>query len=182
MVFSASSAVNYYRGPSRMPAARFAGSLVGAAAAVTGGSALALSSQPRAVNEAATVSSPDPTYARELASLVTPESAVVDVRGMRERSFDVCIGTGPLPTERTNAVADAVARVCSNRGLEVAVNEPFAALPPWTVAHYCQVVLGVPAVQVQFSASLRDPQRQQMHAQVTLTALRAAAETALRTA
>lgn len=171
VIFSASSAVNYYRGDMRLPAARYAGSLALTMARVAGQTALAASG-PAAVLPVR--ETPEASYAQALRDIVRPESLVIDLRGMRERSFDVCVGTGPMPDDRAHAIVAALTRVCEPRGLKVEVNQPFGALPTWTVAHFAQTQLGVSAVQVQLAASLRDPVNSPMLAQITLVALRAA--------
>lgn len=161
-----------------MPAARNTGSLAEVAALLTGGMAITASGPPASLEQATVATSVEFAFGATLAKAVVPDSFVIDLRGMRDRSFAVCLGTGPAPDARTDAVATAVQQICARRGLEVAVNEPFAALPPWTVSHFAQLQLGVNALQIEIAASLRDPRQQPDLATVALAAVRAAAQAA----
>ena len=176
VVFTAPCAVNFWRGESRLKAARYTGSGVAALAAATGMSALAAIGQPRTVPF---VDSPEYAFADALRTHVRPGSFVIDVLGMRDRSFDVCLGLGPLPDARTEAVATAIEAGFRARGVRVAVNEPFAARAPWTVTAFTQTQLGAAAIQVQLAAWLRDPVGSPMMAKLTLDVLRRAAGHAL---
>lgn len=171
-LFTASASVRYVRGSSLMPPAISSGSLALTAARVTGASALAMAGEP---SQSPIVDSPDPAFVAALREQMTDRTLVVDLRGMRDRPFEVCLGTGPQPSPRVLAVVSAMERACTARGLSVAVNTPFRAAPPWTLAHYVQTRLAGDAVQVQVAASLRDPLREPVRAQLVLHVLRAAA-------
>lgn len=177
VLFTAPSSVNFWRGDTRLKAARYTGSGVAALAAATGMSALAAAGQPRQVPFH---DSPEYAFVDGLREHVAPTSFVLDVLGMRDRSVDVCLGLGPMPDARTEAVATSIKAGFEARGVRVAINTPFAGLAPWTVTSFTQLHLNASAIQVQLAAWLRDPVESPMMAKLTLDVLRAATARALR--
>ena len=175
VLFTAPNAVNFWRGQSRLKAARHTGSGVIALAAATGMSALAAMGQPRQLPFEGT---PEYAFADGLRAHVAPETMVIDLLGMRDRSVDVCLGLGPMPTQRAERVAASIDAGFKARGIRVSINIPFAGLAPWTVTSFTQVHLGASAVQVQVAAWLRDPVEHPMEAKLTLDVLRNAAAVA----
>lgn len=170
VVFAAGESVNYYRGMERKPAYRYTGSAALVLAELTGTSALAASGQ---ASQLPVRDGPEAAFARALRSVVRPNTMVVDLKGMRARSFDIAVGTGPRPDERARHLAAEIARAGQSRGLAVAVNEPFVALPPWTVTRFVQTQLHASGVQVQLSTILREPCASPLYAQLALSTLRA---------
>lgn len=172
ILFAASASVRYYRGHTQMPAHVWTGSAVGLLADVTGQLSLAASGSSQHVP---IVSSPDPSFAQAVTENVTPETFIFDVRGIRDRNYDVAIGTGPVPDERSAAATDALTRACRLHGLRVAVDEHFGALPPWALTSYASLNLGCSALQVQLAASLRTPQTNPTASYIVFAIMRAAA-------
>jgi hypothetical protein len=176
VLFTAPSSVNYWRGDTRLKAARHTGSGVEALAAATGMSALAAAGQPR---QLPFHDSPEYAFADGLRTHVPAGAFVIDVLGMRDRSVDVCLGLGPMPDARTEAVAASIKAGFEARGVRVSINTPFAGLAPWTVTSFTQLNLNASAIQVQLSAWLRDPVSSPMMAKLTLDVLRSAATKAV---
>jgi hypothetical protein len=176
IVFTASAAVNYFRGDAQMPAAMFTGSAVLMLGQLTGQSAVAVSG-PAA--QLPVREKPEASFVTHLNSVVSDTSFVFELRGIRDRAYDVSIGTGPAPDERTQAVTVELVAGFRARGLRVSVNEPFSALPPWTVTSYAQTQMGLSAIQVQVSKSLRSPANNKAGAIMLFAVLRAGAAAAL---
>ena len=168
VLLTAPNSVNYFRGDYQHKAARWTGSAVEALALTTGMSSLAMAGPPRQVPYR---DNPEYAFTDRLRALVTPKTFVLDVIGMRDRQVDVCLGLGPMPDQRSQAVAARIERGFASRGLRVATNAPFPALAPVTVTAYTQVHLEASALQVALGAWLRDPDGSPTMAKLVLDVL-----------
>ena len=98
--------------------------------------------------------------------------AVIDVHGMRDEfGVQVCLGTGSNPPADNWLLALARA-VFTAAGFTVALNDPYGAMHEHSVTSSVTRT-GVPALQVEFAASLRRPREDPTTAGAALAALAA---------
>jgi len=101
---------------------------------------------------------------------------VVDLHGMQDHhNVDVCIGLGPKPTAKVMLFADKLSAALSP--LNVSINKPFDATPPFTVTSFVQS-RGGDGLQIEIASRFRrpksNPEESSYFVQTLANALRAA--------
>lgn len=83
-------------------------------------------------------------------------SAFLDIHGMSDRhEVDLCVGLGPDPSFTMSRLAEFIQSSLS--GYRVRINDPFTAVPVYTVTAHLQTEYRANALQLEITARLRNP-------------------------
>lgn len=152
VLFCAPHALNHYRNNQLKVADVFTGSLCQLLAKQT--------NQPGLVAIAPTKKSDNlgfgHDYVNHIKNKVNTGVLIVDIHGMSDlHGYDICIGTGPNPSDRVNKLAENLANDLSD--YRVSINHPFSASAKHTVTNFVQTNLKGDSIQIEIASRLRRP-------------------------
>lgn len=95
-------------------------------------------------------------YVSHIRNKVNDGVLIVDIHGMSDlHGCDICIGTGPNPSDRVNKLAENLANDLSE--YKVSINYPFDASAKHTVTNFVQTDLRGDSIQIEITSRLRQP-------------------------
>lgn len=152
VLFCAPHALNHYRNNQLKVADVFTGSLCQLLAKQT--------NQPGLVAIAPTKESDNlgfgHDYINHIKNKVDTGVLIVDIHGMSDlHGYDICIGTGPNPSDRVNELAENLANDLSE--YKISINYPFSALAKHTITNFVQADLKGDSIQIEIASRLRQP-------------------------
>jgi len=96
-------------------------------------------------------------YVSHIRNKVNDGVLIVDIHGMSDlHGYDICIGTGPNPSDRVNKLAENLTNDLSE--YKVSINYPFSASAKHTVTNFVQTNLRGDSIQIEIASRLRCPQ------------------------